>query len=302
MDFRDLTYFITVAREQNISRASEKLFVSQPALSETIARLEKRVGCALFLRQQHGLMLTKEGEAFAETARKIIQIKDEMEEEIHTVTRGYSGRIRLGISHLFSGVLLPKALPEFRIQRPNVEIVVNNQTSSVLERMLMDDELDVVIMVESKPNEQLVLQVLFYEQILLAVSPQNPIAALGVPDPGEDYPFLSPELLQGQLFILSQEKMRLRESAEAFFAAENISYKTGIITASVETANRLAAYNSGIAFIPAIYAETIDTSPKPSYFTTGDSLKDWTVAIGWRKKHKQDQLLQDFARIFKESI
>jgi DNA-binding transcriptional LysR family regulator len=300
MDFRDLTYFITVAREQNISRASEKLFVSQPALSETIARLEKRVGRALFLRQRHGLMLTKEGEAFAETARKIIQIKDEMEEELHKVTQGYSGRIRIGISHLFSGVLLPKALPEYRIQRPDVEIVVSNQTSSVLERMLLDDELDVAIMVESKPNEQLVLQVLFYEQILLAISPQNPISALGVS--GEDYPFLPPELLQGQLFILSQEKMRLRESAEAFFAAENISYKTGIITASVETANRLAAYNSGIAFIPAIYAETIDTSPKPSYFTTGESLKDWTVAIGWRKKHKKDQLLQDFARIFKESI
>jgi DNA-binding transcriptional LysR family regulator len=302
MDFRDLDCFVNTAKQLNISRAAEILHVTQPALSETISHLEERIGYALFTRQKRGLALTEAGTVFFEKARKILDAKKELDEEIQNITGGISGRIRLGISYSYSAALLPAGLSQFRALYPDVEINVNTQTSAVLERLLLDDALDVVIMVHDKAHEDILSKVLFYEQILLAISPQNPIVAKAVADKNSDYPFIPSEALHNQQFILSPELTRLRQSAELFFQAEHIHYKTTVITASIETANRLAALGSGIAFLPATYVESVDTPPLPRYFTAAKSLANWKVTIAWRKQRATSSLIQHFVEVFEESI
>jgi DNA-binding transcriptional LysR family regulator len=302
LDLRDLKYFIKVVQEQNVSRAAEKLHISQPSLSACIANLEKKLECRLFTRLKHGLCLTDEGKVFFKKTEEIIRIKDALDEEMLNITDGLSGSIRLGVSYSYSTFLLPAGLSEFRNRFPNVEITVNTQTSTVLERMLLDSELDVAVMVDSKSHPGINSKVLFYEPILLAVSPENPVTAQGVKEKHDDYLFLPPKILQNQSFILSAETMRLRQSAEMFFKAERIDYKTAIVTASVETANRLAAFNVGIAFIPETYVEAIDTPPLPNYFTTSKSLKTWTVNIAWRDQNNAVPLVSRFVEVFIESV
>jgi LysR family hydrogen peroxide-inducible transcriptional activator len=291
-----------VVQEQNESRAAEKLHISQPSLSANIANLEKRLGCRLFIRLKHGLCLTDEGKIFFKRTEEIIHIKNALDEEMLNITDGLSGRIRLGISYSYSTFLLPKGLSEFRNLFPNVEITVNTQTSAVLERMLLDSELDVAIMVDNKHHPGINSKVLFYEPILLAVSPENPVTAQGISEEDDDYLFLPPKILQNQSFILSAETMRLRQSAEMFFKAEHINYKTAIVTASIETANRLAAFNVGIAFIPGTYVESLDVLPLPRYFTTSESLKAWTVNIAWRNQNNATPLIPHFVEVVVESV
>ncbi len=302
MDFQDLIYFKTAAEEKNISRAAEKLFISQPALSRTISRLEKQMGYPLFDRQQYGISLTEEGKQFLKHAKKILQLKADMDNEMSGITDGKTGRLYLGISHFFSDFLLPKALPEFRRRFPKAEIIVNTQTSSKLEKMIENGNLDVAVLVENSPNPNLMFQELFYERILLAVCPNSHLARKGRIIPGEKYPMLDPVYLQGESFILSQEEMRLRQSAELFFEHEKISYQTSVVTASVQTANRLALYGEGIAFIPATYASSVKENQKPMYFISAPSLKDWKVGIAWREKGKQNPILGCFVESFKDSL
>jgi DNA-binding transcriptional LysR family regulator len=291
-----------VVQEQNESRAAEKLHISQPSLSASIANLEKRVGCRLFTRLRHGLCLTDEGKLFFKRTEEIMHIKNALDEEMLNITDEMSGRVRLGISYSYSTFLLPKGLSEFRNLYPNVEITVNTQTSAVLERMLLDNELDVAIMVNNKAHPGINSKVLFYEPILLAVSSENPIAAQGISEGHDDYLFLPPKILHNQPFILSAETMRLRQSAEMFFKAEHIGYKTAIVTASIETANRLAAFNVGIAFIPETYVESLDALPLPKYFTTSESLKAWAVNIVWRDQYSAIPLIPRFVEVFVESV
>lgn len=302
MDFKDLDYVVAVANELSLSRAAEKLIVTQPTLSKNVARLEKAAGCPLFERTQHGLTLTEEGTRFVEIARKLLTLKEELDDEMRAIAKGGAGRIHLGISYTFSRSLVPRVLPIFSRTHPSAEVVIHTETSSLLQRMLLDGELDVAILVETERLKTLSYETLFHEQILLAISPDNPVAAHGAALENEEYSYLDPELLRGQRFILSQEKMRLRESADAFFRAENIIPDVAVTTASTTTAIHLASQNVGVAFIPSSTAMEYVEPPVPLYFATADTLADWKVVIALRKKNKKSTLLGGFVQAFKDAM
>lgn len=304
MDFKDLEYIVAVAEEESLSRAAEKLIVAQPTLSKTVARLEKAAGSPLFVRRQHGLELTEEGGRFVDIARKLLKAKRELDEEIRAIANGRAGRIHLGISHTFSRVLIPKVLPLYSRDNPGVEVVIHTETSSVLERLLLNDEIDVAVMVETTHDNSLAYEPLFREQLLLAVADDNPVCGMAAERPGgkRGNPYIDPKHLTGQRFILSQEKMRLRESADAFFRAEGILPDIAVTTASNMTAMHLASHGVGIAFLPLSYTLLNLEPPLPRFFSTAETLRDWDVVIAVRKKNKASPLLKGFIATFKAAM
>ena len=77
MDLRQLENIVAIAEERSISRAAERLFISQPALSQQVSKLEARLGVPLFSRDKQGLSLTQAGKVYVENAKKILSIRDE---------------------------------------------------------------------------------------------------------------------------------------------------------------------------------------------------------------------------------
>jgi LysR family hydrogen peroxide-inducible transcriptional activator len=302
MNFIDLHYFVITAERLNISRAAEMLHLSQPSLSEAISHLESSVGRPLFTRVKNHLTLTTEGKQFYEKAARVLKAKQKLDEDMQSITEGLAGRIRLGISSTYSGILLPPVLSDFRSLYPEVEINVTTQTSAILETLLTDKVLDLAVIVSDRAADGITTKLLFYEEILLAVPPNDPIINLAIPGNNNDYPFMPVEALRGRSFILSPKSMRLRDSAAVFFRSEGIEYQTTIETASIETANRLAALGAGIAFLPASFVEVIDTPPMPRYFRTSKSLADWKVCIALRNDRQHDPLIQHFIKVFEEKI
>jgi DNA-binding transcriptional LysR family regulator len=302
MNFIDLQYFVTTAEQLNISRAAELLHLSQPSLSEAISHLESAVGRPLFTRIKNHLTLTPDGQQFYEKALRVLKVKQRLDEDMQSITEGIAGRIRLGISSTYSGILLPPVLSAFRSLYPEVEINVTTQTSAILETLLTDNALDLAVIVSDRAADGIITKLLFYEEILLAVPPNDPIINMAMPGKDNDYPFMPVEVLQGRSFILSPKSMRLRDSAAIFFRAERIAYQITIETASIETANRLAALGAGIAFLPASFVEVINTPPLPRYFRTSKSLADWKVCIALRNDCQHDPLIQHFVKVFEDSI
>jgi DNA-binding transcriptional LysR family regulator len=304
MNFIDLQYFITTAEQLNISRSAELLHLSQPSLSEAISHLESSVGRPLFTRIKNHLALTTDGEQFYKKAVRILKAKQRLDQDMKSITEGLAGRIQLGISSTYSGILLPPVLSEFRSLYPEVEINVTTQTSAILETLITDNALDLAVIVSDRGGSDsgIATKLLFYEEILLAVPPNDSIIDMAVPGKDGDYPFMPVEALQGRSFILSPKSMRLRDSAAIFFRAERIEYQAIIETASIETANRLAALGAGIAFLPASFVEVINTPPLPRYFRTSKSLADWKVCIALRNDRQHDPLIQRFVKVFEEKI
>lgn len=298
MDIREMSYIVMVARENNISRAAEKLFVSQSTVSQTIQQVESRIGCQIFVRTSSGVSLTPLGKRIVEVAERAITFLEETEQNIQDIVAARKGRITLGTSAFWSSFLLPKLLPHFKQEYPGIEIDVKSSTSSLLEDLLLQDEIDVALMTLPVHSDKIATVPLFTERILVMVSKDNPLARKGRPIEGETLKCLDPDLLRNQQYILSSPGHRLRDVADSFFKNHNITNPNIImVNNSIETAKRLVALDVGIAFVPERFKDFSTTPPLPEYFLVDDSLPQWTVAVAYKKSEYQDKLISNFVCI-----
>jgi DNA-binding transcriptional LysR family regulator len=143
--FRQLEYFVAVARERHFARAAEVCFVSQPALSASIAKLEREFGVTLINRGHNFEGLTAEGERLVVWARRILAEKDAFKAEAAAVQSGITGTLRLGVEPTASTTLaLPVAA--FCAAHPLAKVEIESRLSSAeLYRRLREFELDAAI-------------------------------------------------------------------------------------------------------------------------------------------------------------
>src|SRR5262245_46179939 len=120
MELRQLRYFVAVAEERNISRAAQKIFLTQPALSRQIKALEDEIGQCLLERQAHSIRLTPVGEALLREAGEFLQRADQLLERVRSA--GYSVRLRVGYAPSLASGLLTVAVENFVQKHPTAHI------------------------------------------------------------------------------------------------------------------------------------------------------------------------------------
>ena len=129
MELRHLRYFIVVAEEQNVTRAAERLHVSQPPLSRQIRDLEDELGVELFRRTGRSLALTEAGKIFLIEARAVLLRVDKAVETVRTVARGDRGSLRIGYAPSLTAEFLPRSLRLFEAERPGVRVALHDLSS-----------------------------------------------------------------------------------------------------------------------------------------------------------------------------
>ncbi len=303
MNFQELEQIICVAEERRISYAAEKLFVSQPALSQAIKRVEKKTGYALFVRTPEGLVLTPEGEGFVKIARQIMTLKSELSANLKEVANYHIGRLTIGLPAFWSSGILPAILGKFCGLYPGVEITIKEAVSSQLENMLLKREIDVAITMLDINSNKVSHSVLLCEEMLIAVSPKNKIAGRGIFVEGLAYPTVSPELLKGQTFILSYTNQWIRQFADDFFAVNNFEPKGLMFVNSIETIKQLTLRNLGISFVPMSYVWYDPPNERLVYFCIKDnSLPKWTLRTASLKANMDNKMISTFVRLLSDHI
>ena len=143
-NLNDYRIFYTVAKEKNISRAAHSLFISQPAVSKTIHRLEDRLGATLFFRTSRGVSLTAEGQVLFESVEAAMQSLSSGEYQILKMKNLDLGHIRIGVSTTLCKHLLLPYLKDFIHMHPHVRISIycqsTNQTVKLLEEGIIEIE------------------------------------------------------------------------------------------------------------------------------------------------------------------
>lgn len=149
-------FFCVVAEEKNISRASEKMFVSQPAVSFSIRELEKELGQKLFVRKSKGVELTPFGKVLYEKVKNLVNAFDEAENLSVRYKKLSEGIIRIGscTSNVNQKVL--KYLTEFALKYPNIKIVMERGTFSQLQTRLYNNDLDIIFVDENEKSKDFV--------------------------------------------------------------------------------------------------------------------------------------------------
>ena len=129
---RDLTRFLAVAERGNILAAAEHLGLTQPALSYTITRVERRFGAALFERHSQGVRLTALGAAASERGQRVLREIEAGEADLAALRKGRGGTVAVAASAVFLQALLPGAIAAFHKEFPRVEVVLQPSSGDVL--------------------------------------------------------------------------------------------------------------------------------------------------------------------------
>lgn len=149
--------FYVVAKHKHMTKASEELHISQPAISQSIKKLEEQLNGTLFLRSNRGMELTEEGKMFYGYVKGALELIDNAEKEFTSFKDLSKGEIKIGCSTTLTKLILLDTIERFHKDYPNIDINITNDLTSNLMNDLKLGKLDFVIFNESNVKESNVL-------------------------------------------------------------------------------------------------------------------------------------------------
>ncbi len=146
MELQQLRYVVEVADTLSFTRAAERCFVTQSALSHQIASLEREIGRRLFVRSSRSVRLSEAGQAFVEHARIALRAAERAKEDAAAVDGVVEGTLRIGVIPTVTAIDVPAVLVAYRAAHPRVRVELQVGNSDVLIRRLRQDELDIALL------------------------------------------------------------------------------------------------------------------------------------------------------------
>ena len=173
---RNPEYYLTVAAEGSFSRAAEKLYVSQPYLSQHILRLEREFGVQLLDRSRTPLRLTEAGRIYANYLESGKRLEQKLLSDLAELSQSREQTLRLALSSWRAGVLLPDVLPVYAARYPQVRLDVMEYPTSELYGLVVGDKADLAVMNTNLDTpEEITVETIMHERILLAGNRRNPV-------------------------------------------------------------------------------------------------------------------------------
>jgi len=245
MEMHQLRYVVAVARAGNFSRAADQCHVSQPSLSQQIQKLEEELGERLFDRTKREARLTSHGESFLPRAIRVLEEVDAAKREATDARQLLRGTLSIGVLPTIAPFLLPKILAEFTKAFPGVEVVLQEDTTAHLLKLVLGCEIDFALASQPISDSRLELRELFSEELLLSLPPGHPLTRKRV-IPVSD--------LENQPFILMKEGHCLGDQVLRFCERRDLRPAITFRSAQLETVQALISAGLGLSLIPAMAA------------------------------------------------
>lgn len=247
MDIKYLTYITTIANEKNMTKAAEKLFISQSSLSHYLSKLESEIGSPLFLRGKNEMLLTPAEQLYVDTAKKVIDLRNRLYRDISRLDN--KGRIRISTTSYWELGMMTDIIPKFKIAFPGVTFEMSQKEIDLQYQMLDEGTLDFSLMsLETGQVDPETAVVLRKEELFFSVFANHPFCQK---KPGDTITEL--ELTQefsSDTFLLSHKSSANRRLAEQLFQKYGFTpAKVNEVTGILVTRD-MVAQGIGVAFMP----------------------------------------------------
>ena len=283
MYLKNPEYFLMIARERSISKAAERLFLSQPYLSQYLAKLEGNLGVTLFDRSRNPLRITEAGRLFQAYLESQGHLDRQLESELRELKDNARQVIHIGLAVWRGSTLLPDILPVFTRLHPEVEIVLHETPASELEKLIEENVTDFCIMHIPADTSQLTYELIMQERILLVGNRSHPLLA-GVESTLSDPRPFDITLLHDEQFIMLPAGWRLSQVIGNMLDTHQMSLRRRpIFTTNNTTAANLVAENMGFTFLPETGARRSYNLDKLAFFTIDDPPLACPLAIVYKK-------------------
>lgn len=173
MNIRLLRIFQVVAEEESITQAAEKLYISQPAVSNAIKQLEDHLGVTLFDRLSRRLYLNETGRLFLNKVRQLLEIYHELETEAAQLED--KAPIKIGSSITIANFILPRAIRLFQADQPDIDVFVQVENARQIESQLLQHQIDLGLIEGVIQHDELITRTLSSYDLSIVCSPEHPM-------------------------------------------------------------------------------------------------------------------------------
>jgi len=240
LELRQLEYFRMASRLKNITRAAQRLRVSQPNITVAIKKLEAELSVQLFDRSQKQLTLTPEGTVFLRRIEIALRNIEDAVLEVDDYKQLQKGTIKIGIPPMMGAYLFPKVFSGFRQIHPKLDVLLYEEGSLSIREKLESDALDfgIIIIPESTPNLNVLK--MSRNQLMVCVARKSPLA--------KKSEITARDIAAADL-IMMKEGAYLREVVQNKLSAMKITPRTVLESSQIVTIKGLVAHKVGIAFL-----------------------------------------------------
>jgi DNA-binding transcriptional LysR family regulator len=175
MDLLHLEHFLAVVEEGTFTRAAERMNRTQPAISQSVRRLEEEIGSPLFARDVHEVTLTEAGRVLADYARRLLTMRDDALRQVSELRTLKAGRLTIAAHESAAVYLLPAPLRNYLQKFPNIKVGIRRSRLAEIPRQVMDREVDVGFVKDEPAFHELHWVEVFSDEMALVASPDHPL-------------------------------------------------------------------------------------------------------------------------------
>ncbi len=245
MDISQLEVFLAVAREGGFSRAADKLYRTQSAVSQAIRKLESEIGESLFDRSSRDGRLTDAGHVLQEYAERLLNLRENAREALAELRELQKGKLVVGANE-FTALYLLRVLAEFRRLHPAIRIVVQRSLGSQIPDDVRRHNCEFGVLTYDPQDAELASAVVYSDELIFVVPPQHPLAQESR---------VSIRQLGAESFVAHIVSSPYREKVIQAFNKYKTPLHMGVELPTLQAIKRFVAMGNGVAFLPEISVE-----------------------------------------------
>ena len=242
MDISALQAFIAVARNGSFSKASEQLFVTQPAISKRVAALEEELGTQLFNRIARQISLTEAGKQLLPKAQELVHQAEDMQRYASNLNDDISGNLSIAISHHIGLHRMPPILKEFNLRHPKVQLDIRFEDSDQAFSAVEHGDIEfAVITLPNELPEKLIKETIWQDQLNIMVGLEHPLS---------NQSDISLEVLATYQCVLPDKETETHKIIDRQFKELGLEMKVQMETNNLETLKMLVGAGLGWSLLP----------------------------------------------------
>jgi DNA-binding transcriptional LysR family regulator len=245
MEISQLEVFLAVAREGGFSRAAEKLYRTQSAVSQAIRKLEDEIGEPLFDRSTRDGVMTDAGQVLREYAERLLNLRENAREALGELRELQKGKLVVGANE-FTALYLLRVLAEFRRLHPAIRIVVQRSLGSQIPDDIRRHNCEFGVLTYDPQDPELASVVVYSDELIFVVPPQHPLARESQ---------VSIRQLGAESFVAHIVSSPYREKVIQAFEKHKTPLHMGVELPTLQAIKRFVAMGNGVAFLPEISVE-----------------------------------------------
>lgn len=284
--------FYTVANTGNISKAAKELYISQPAISKSIQKLEESVGCKLFSRSSRGVVLNDEGKLLYEHVSEAFETLTMGEEKLKRSIELGVGHLKIGVSSTLCKYLLLPYLKEFIRQNPHISISISCQSTNDTLKLLEDNKIDIGLI--GKPENLKNIHFDFLEEIEdIFVAAKDYLRNLKARGIQKDH------ILQSSTLMLLDKNNMTRQYIDDYLQENQIIIKDSIDISDMDLLIDFARIGVGVACVIKNFVREDLENGTLMEIPLGFPIHKREVGFAYKTTTKPSKSLAEFIHFYK---